>query len=189
MSRTRVPPALRRLALAVLAAGSLRAGTGRADDGAGAPAGRLETALAARGLDDVRSGDPELERVGVRELVFAGRTGLRRALAALAGPEPVTLRTRLALVAAASASEDADVDVALERETRDPRFEVRALAAHGLGLGRTPAAAATLARLASSDTMPGVRAAALRALFAIDAPDAFAARAALPETTTAVFVR
>ena len=188
MSPTRAPPSVRRIALALLAAGSLRAGALRADDGAAAApaAPGPEATLAARGLDDVRSGDPELERVGVRELVFAGDAGTRRAIEALADVGTVSLRTRLALIAAVSASEGPDVDVVLERETRDARFEVRALAAHGLGLGRTPGAAAALARLASSDPLPGVRAAALRALFAIDAPEAVAARAALPRDPSSV---
>lgn len=186
MSPTRAASALRRIALAILAAGLLRTGSLRADDAAPDAAGADPAeALATAGLEHVASGDPELERVGVRELVFAGATGTRRAIDALARAAP-PLRARLALVAAVSASDDPAADAALVAQTSDPRFEVRALAAHGLGLGRTPAATAALARLAASDPIPGVRAAALRALFALDAPEAAAARAALPRDPSPV---
>lgn len=186
MSRTPVPPPIRigALALALTLAPPLAHGEDASPPPppvARTPAAVDPDALAARGIDDVRAGEPERERVGVRELVFAGEAGLRRATRELAdGALP--LRVRLSLLRAIAWHDTAAGEDTLAAAADDPRFEVRALVAQGLGGGRSAGGVAVLARLAL-DPMPGVRGAALRALFAIDRDDAVAARTALrPDT-------
>ncbi|MFV1959650.1 MAG: HEAT repeat domain-containing protein, partial [Planctomycetota bacterium] len=70
-------------------------------------------------------------------------------------------------------------DVLLARAATEPRAGLRMLAAEGLGRGRTEKALETLDALAR-DPVPGVRAAALRSLFALDTPAAITVRQALP---------
>ncbi len=176
MNRTRAPSAVRATVLAMLVT---VAGLVAADD---APS--RADALARRGLDDVLSGDAERERIGVRELVHAGRPGYEHAWSAFVRERETALplRARLALIHAIACFDSAEAEERLATRFDDPHFEVRALVAQALGGGRSGTGVGTLVRLAADPT-PSVRAAALRALFAIDRPDARAARVALPPDT------
>lgn len=79
------------------------------------------------------------------------------------------------LLQVAAESPLAEAELLLARAARSPRYDLRMIAADGLGRGRTPAAEALLGALAR-DPVPGVRLAALRSLFAIETPAAAALR-------------
>lgn len=171
-------------ALAAIVPAALRApGHAFADDGrppglacppaAADPAARVEHALAA-----LRDPSPAVAAAAARALLLAGPAGARAAADALRrGDAPEA--ARLALVEVVGAMTTADADDALEVAARSTWPEVRAVAARALGAGRSDAGTTTLARLAR-DASAGVRAAALRALFALETPAAVAARRALP---------
>jgi tetratricopeptide (TPR) repeat protein len=112
-------------------------------------------------------------------LALSGDAGVRIAAERLA-ERPVGAPALEALLLTLSASPRADVDEVLARAARAPRFETRVVAAYGLGAGRSPSAIRALVPLAS-DPMPAVRAAAVRALFAIDTTAARTARLGLPD--------
>ncbi|MDJ0976677.1 MAG: HEAT repeat domain-containing protein, partial [Planctomycetota bacterium] len=112
-------------------------------------------------------------------LVMLGDAGLKAAAERLASGEASDLMKRH-LLAVVAASEHPDADALLQRAAAEPLPSLRMIAAQGLGHGRTAGAVSALATLAR-DARSGVRASALRALFAIDSPHARAARIALPE--------
>lgn len=178
MSRTRAPSAVRAVALAValFSAGARLAG---ARPSGRAAADKLPTPdgqLALYGIEDVDSGDSERERVGIRKLVHAGEAGF--SVTERCFRLESTLRRKLALVSALACFDSAQAEDTLVTQLDDPHFEVRALIAQALGGGKSKAGVASLVTLAR-DLTPSVRAAALRALFAIDRADAVAARASM----------
>jgi hypothetical protein len=111
----------------------------------------------------------------------AGEPAVRRLLERLAerGPADPLAAEWVRLL---GESEAPSVEPALARAATAHDPSVRAAAAHGLARERAGADGAGLAALIAlaSDPLPGVRAAALRALFARERDDAVAARAALP---------
>lgn len=142
-----------------------------------------EQALANMALELLGQADPTGTRApnltwSRSLLVMLGDVGLKAAAQHLArGDAPDVVRHQLVAVIGASGHPDADV--LLARAAQEPLPSLRMLAAQGLGRGRSAAAVPTLATLAA-DPRSGVRAAALRALFAIDSPQARAARIDLP---------
>lgn len=111
-------------------------------------------------------------------LVLLGDVGLRHVAERLATSDVSDLLLPHLLHVVAS-SEHEGADVLLTRAAEAERAEIRMRAAVGLGWGRTPAAVAALTTLAR-DPVAGVRAAALRSLFALESDAAVAARQALP---------
>lgn len=93
------------------------------------------------------------------------------------GKVPSALRPHL-LHIVSSASHPA-ADVFLSQAARSKRTVTRMVAADGLGRGRSDLAVAALEGLCQ-DPVPGVRATALRALFALDTEEAARIRQALP---------
>nr|MDJ0523656.1 HEAT repeat domain-containing protein [Planctomycetota bacterium] len=111
-------------------------------------------------------------------LGLLGDAGLKAAAERLARGE-LAPTTRMDLVAVVAAAEHPEADTLLGRAADESRPALRMLAADGLGRGRSARAVPILARLAR-DPVPGVRIAALRSLFAIESPQAVAARIDVP---------
>lgn len=111
-------------------------------------------------------------------LVMLDDVGLKTAATRLAQPDVPDIVKR-ELLAIVGASDHPDADLLLSAAAKEPAPVMRMLAAQGLGRGRTAQAVPVLETLAQ-DKRSGVRAAAMRALFAIPTPQARAARVALP---------
>ncbi len=139
---------------------------------------RVEQALADLLARADASDDPDALRVARTRLVQAEDAGLA-AVARLLATEAPSPRALPHLLHVVAVSAHPAVDTILAHVATDARVGLRILAADGLGAGRTAAAVDVLGRLAR-DPVPGVRAAALRALFALDEPDAVRIRQALP---------
>ena len=135
-----------------------------------------DATLALRALALIRTREDVTQ--GRALLRILGPTGLHAAAGRLA-QEDVAPYEKEALLAVVAASADPAADALLARAATEapPRYRIQA--AHGLGRGRTPEAVTTLAALAR-DPVPGVRIAALRSLFAHEAPAARDARIAVP---------
>ncbi len=131
----------------------------------------LEGEVAAGRVDDAL-----LDARGL--LVHLGDVGLRHVAERLARGDvgPDELHHLLHVVSSAS---HPAADVFLAQAARSTRTVTRSVAADGLGRGRSDLAVETLDRLCR-DPVPGVRAAALGALFAIDTDAAARVRHALP---------
>ena len=125
-------------------------------------------------LVSIEDADPTTAARAVRDLLLAGEVGLRGAVERLASGT-CRLAVRLALLPVVAASLEPEVDVVLAAGALETRPELRMLAAHALGAGRSGLAVETLVRLLD-DPVSGVRAAALRALFSIETPAAKHAR-------------
>jgi tetratricopeptide (TPR) repeat protein len=137
-------------------------------------------AAAAASMDAGPDGRPDAASYPAARslLVLLGDVGLKHAARRLArGDVPRAAMTHLLTVVASG--EHPDADVLLERAAGEPDAEWRMIAADGLGRGRSPRAVPALAALAK-DPVPGVRVAALRSLFAIEGPEAVAARRDVP---------
>jgi len=130
-------------------------------------------------LLSVEDPDPATAAHAARELLLSGDQGLKGAAERLASGK-ASLGARLRLLPVLAASRRSEVDVLLAAAALESRPELRMLAAHGLGAGRSGLAVEVLARLAR-DPVSGVRAAALRALFAIETPTSLDTRASLPD--------
>lgn len=142
-----------------------------------------DEALAAGALEALErittaGGDPD-ELLDARALlVLLGDTGLKHVAERLAEGDVGALLLPHLLHVVAAAQHPA-ADVLLGRAATEDRSHLRMMVAEGLGRGRTGDAPALLDRLAR-DEVPGVRAAALRALFALESETAVAVRQALP---------
>jgi len=136
-----------------------------------------DDALAAMALATLERGDTQAA-LSRALLVLLEDVGLKAAAKRLAqGDVPAHEMAQLLEVVAAS--EHPDADLLLARAAHEARPLLRMIAADGLGRGRSPRAVPAL-RTLTRDGVPGVRIAALRSLFAIESPQAVAARIAAP---------
>lgn len=170
MRRARLPALLLLLAGA-LGPGALPPATAQAEPDAAA-------ALLAEVAQAAPAGDAWRLRTLRNRLRDLGEAGWRAAgarLLAVGADAPEAPH----LLLVAGAAEHADVDALLAQVAGWPSATLRALAADALAQERTPGGVEVLVRL-TGDALPGVRAAAWRALFAREDAPALAARARLP---------